>query len=244
MTTKTFGEATTKYEYQPGCQIVSDAALAIEVASLLQLCFPTFLNGMSIEETLRDGIGFHDMDDTTWILLRGGEEKDDFLIGIATAIDYHNGIYVCNLCVSPAFQRRGFALNLLEAAAFLTLVGQKNKKMMVAPEGKSRLIGHADAQNAGLLEYYINLGAKEVQTGITSANSNGKVSRLRFERLIPNTRDEIIIFFQSIRNKRLKERQKRSWFSRVGWTLLGALGSSMIVAISLQTARRTRLKRK
>jgi len=199
------------YSYHTGCQLISDPSLAIKVASLLQKCFPVILTGMSTHETLQDGIGFHDMKDTTWILLqRNTALTKTSLIGMATTIGYHNGLYVCNLCVSPVFQGRGFALNLLEAAALITVappeykndhteqnIDQKNGSITAFFSSKGRLIGHADANNHALLDYYTRLGAEKVQTGIFNNNTTSEGSHVRLEREIPDTAEGLLSFFSA-----------------------------------------------
>lgn len=260
---------TRTYDFYTGPQLlVDEPSLVDEVACLLQACFPTIFKGLSPRETLQEGIGFHDMPDTTWILLRTQNpvltkisSSMPLIIGIATTIQYHTGMYVCNLCVSPTFQGRGLGLDLLEAAAGSrgdipkrsnenedsnTKNDANGRSTSTVLLSKGRLIGHADANNGALLEYYSRLGAKVVQTGMGNATCGVSDlvkapttamsgARVRLEREIPTTADELCYFFQSIRNDREKRRHTRYW-TKIRW--LGAVavfctGSVTIVLVTL-----------
>lgn len=196
---------------------------ADEVANLLQICFPEFV-GLSASATLEEGIGFHELKDTTWLLFRqtAGTENavdDQYpLIGLITAVRYHDGLYLSNFCVSPECRNMGLGLDILEAA------GQLAEKM-----GQHRLIGNARVSDRYIVDYYQSLGAQVIQTGMGSGSSTGRSKRreqssamgsvIRLVRDIPNNPAGVMSCFESLRVQRMRRRQGR----RLGRIAFGVL---------------------
>jgi len=222
-----------------GPNLCSDMAKADEVAMHLKTCFPAQMEGMSTHDTLEEGIGFHDMKDTIWMLLyirTNGERSNTTttttttttsstvlhvlnLAGAITAVIYHDGIYLSNLSVSPKFRNKGFGLDLLEQAG-----------LFAAKNGKSRLIGNAaiNSSSAGsssnrsrnrigkgvdIVRYYESLGAQVIQTGMGRNDSQGShiLSSVRMKRDIPSTGPGgVLSFFQYLRDGRRRKRWNRN----------------------------------
>lgn len=168
----------------PGTKVASDEPISNEAASLLRQSFPNLLDKTKLQ-ALEDGIGFHSMEDTTWIILL---DKHEF-VGLATAISYHDGLYVCNLCVHPKHRRRGLGLDILEQAGLLA-----------TSRGLDTLIGNAVADNKALIGYYERLGARVVNTGLGSTVQVASLgSHVRLQKQVGSTMEQVQNHFQSLR---------------------------------------------
>jgi GNAT superfamily N-acetyltransferase len=194
-------------DFVPGATLLwsSNAVLADEIARVLQICFAEFV-GLSTEQTLEEGIGFHELKDTTWLILRNESNNGD-IIGMITAVRYHDGLYLSNFSVLPEARNKGIGLDILEAA------GQLSIKL-----GTNRLIGNARADNRYVVEYYQSLGATIIQTGMGGGNG-GSTGSVRMVRDIPSTPADVREFFESLRTDRLRRRRKKK-FRRVAFGVL------------------------
>ena len=202
------------------------------IVELLRICFPALQSdSLSDEEVLVDGIGFHDLNDTTWILFYGHHHHvqqfsskstaiqneltmQSTLVGLITAIVYHNGLYLCNFCVSPEWRNQGLGLNILEQSGCLAY-----------EHGLHTLIGNASTSDPFILKYYQSLGATVVDTG--GGSSPEVASSVRLQRRIPQTTHGIHAFFQDLRRQRQNRRQR--W--RYG--LMAAILTAAATAVTL-----------
>ena len=205
------------FHFIPGPSLASDSCQAQEAAELLQLCFPNF-EGLAVENTLLEGIGFHDLDSTTWIIARDDASEDSRIVGMIVAVVYHNGLYLQNFCVAPKNRGRGLGLDLLEVA------GQLAVKV-----GRNLLIGNASTEDRHIIDYYSSLGAKIIRTGQGGQSSDNKLSSVRFVREIPCAPVAVVDFFENLREKRRRVRRGR----RVGRLAFGMIA---MVAISAAAA--------
>ena len=210
---------TTSIDFVPGATLLwsSNAALSDEIAKVLQTCFPDFA-GLSTEDTLEEGIGFHALKDTTWLILRNQSNGD--IIGMITAVRYHDGLYLSNFSVVPEWQNKGIGLDILEAA------GQLCVKLETC-----RLIGNARADDRYIIEYYKSLGASIIQTGVEGGGTSGgkrtwkfkssssAIGSIRMIREIPDTPAGVMEFFESLRIDRIRRRRGR----KIGRIAFGAL---------------------
>lgn len=209
---------TTSIDFVSGATLLwsSNAVLSDEIAKVLQTCFPEFV-GLSTEDTLEEGIGFHALKDTTWLILRNQSNGD--IIGMITAVRYHDGLYLSNFSVVPEWRNRGIGLDLMEAA------GQLCVKL-----GTCRLIGNARADDRCIVEYYKSLGASIIQTGVEGGGSSGdkrtwkfksssSIGSVRMIRDIPDTPAGVMEFFESLRVDRIRRRRGR----KIGRTAFGVL---------------------
>jgi len=207
---------TASIDFVPGATLLwsSNAVLSNEIAKVLQICFPGFV-GLSTEETLEEGIGFHTLKDTTWLILRNQSKGE--IIGMVTAVRYHNGLYLSNFSVLPEWRNKGIGLDILEAAGHLSL------KL-----GNSRLIGNARADDRHIVEYYQSLGATIIQTGMggeAGSRNDGKfktsssMGSVRMIRDIPDTPAAVMEFFEALRQDRIRRRRGR----KIGRMALGVL---------------------
>lgn len=232
-------------EHVTGTSLMLDSAassrnLTHEIAGMLRMCFPAVQTMVEDTHVLQDGLGFHDMEDTTWILLWGRHDgdigieqenrsdttkndaiatkKSPWLIGLITVIPYHNnGFYLCNFCVAPNYQREGCGLDLLEEATQFAVVKTTGKET----EHSLTLIGHASVdcttQRSKILQYYQNLGAQVVVTGVGSKNNRSgsfrswSSSTVRLERTIPSTESMVIQLFQDLRSRRQQRQRRQRW---------------------------------
>ena len=188
---------TTSIDFVPGATLLwsSNAVLADEIAKVLQTCFAEFV-GLSTEQTLEEGIGFHELKDTTWLILRN-ESNNGEIIGMITAVRYHDGLYLSNFAVVPELRSKGIGLDILEAA------GQLSIKL-----GTNRLIGNARADDRYIVEYYQSLGATIIQTGMGGGKGDSTGS-VRMVRDIPSTPADVREFFESLRMERIRRRRRR-----------------------------------
>jgi GNAT superfamily N-acetyltransferase len=211
---------TTSIDFVPGATLLwsSNAALSDEIAKVLQTCFPVFV-GLSTEDTLEEGIGFHALKDTTWLILRNQSNGD--IIGMVTAVRYHDGLYLSNFSVVPEWRNKGIGLCILEAA------GQLCIKL-----GTCRLIGNARADDRYIVEYYKSLGASVIQTGLEGGASSGDMGKWKFKsssstssssvrmiRDIPDTPAGVMEFFKTLRINRIRRRRGR----KIGRIAFGVL---------------------
>ena len=194
-------------DFVPGATLLwsSNAVLADEIARVLQMCFAEFA-GLSTEQTLEEGIGFHELKDTTWLILRN-ESNNGEIIGMITAVRYHDGLYLSNFAVVPELRSKGIGLDILEAA------GQLSIKL-----GTNRLIGNARADDRCIVEYYQSLGATIIQTGMGGGNG-GSTGSVRMVRDIPSRPADVREFFESLRIKRMRRRRRR----KIGRIAFGVL---------------------
>ena len=213
----------TSIDFVPGATLLwsSNAVLSDEIALGLQTCFPEFV-GLTTEDTLEEGIGFHALKDTTWLILRNQSNGD--IIGMIAAVRYHDGLYLSNFSVVPEWRNKGIGLDILEAA------GQLCVKL-----GTCRLIGNARADDRYIVEYYKSLGASIIQTGVegggssndskkwkfisSSSSSSSTIGSVRMIRDIPDTPAGVMEFFESLRIDRIKRRRGR----KIGRIAFGAL---------------------
>ena len=211
---------TTGIDFVPGATLLwsSNAVLSDEIAKVLQTCFPEFV-GLTTEDTLEEGIGFHALKDTTWLILRNQSNGD--IIGMNAAIRYHDGLYLSNFSVLPEWRNKGIGLDILEAA------GQLCVKL-----GTCRLIGNARADDRYIVEYYKSLGASIIQTGVEGRGgssdtrkwkfislSSSTIGSVRMIRDIPDTPAGVMEFFESLRIDRIKRRRGR----KIGRIAFGVL---------------------
>jgi len=185
-----------------GPNLCSDMSKSHEIAMHLKTCFPAQMEGMSTRDTLEEGIGFHDMKDTIWMLLyiRADGEHDsntttmsstvktpvvpvvhvlvNNLAGVITAVIYHDGIYLSNLSVSPKFRNKGFGLDLLEQAGLFAVKNGKyrligNAAINSRSRSRSRSSSSRIGKGVDIVRYYESLGAQVIQTGMGSKDSQG-----------------------------------------------------------------------
>lgn len=207
----------TSIDFVPGATLLwsSNAVLSDEIAKVLQICFAEFA-GLSTEQTLEEGIGFHELKDTTWLILRN--QLNGEIIGIITAVRYHDGLYLSNFSVVPECRNKGIGLDILEAAGQLCVKLETN-----------RLIGNARADDRYIVEYYQSLGAAIIQTGMGGGNAGNTGGRkfksktamgsVRMVRDIPKTPAKVMEFFESLRIERIRRRTGR----KVGRIVFGVL---------------------
>lgn len=212
---------TTSIDFVPGATLLwsSNTVLSDEIAEVLQTCFPEFV-GLTTEDTLEEGIGFHALKDTTWLILRNQSNGD--IIGMITAVRYHDGLYLSNFSVVPEWRNKGTGLDILEAAGHLCV------KL-----GTCRLIGNARADDRHIVEYYKSLGASIIQTGVEggggstdtrkwkfiSSSSSSTIGSVRMIRDIPDTPAGVMEFFESLRVDQIKRRRGR----KIGRIAFGVL---------------------
>lgn len=210
----------------PGSELLADdgAKSAEEAAALLRACFPANFSepspsssSLSTRSVLEDGLGFHDVEDAIWILVRssGSDDREKLecsaaedsggrrerpLIALAAAVPYHDGLYVCNLCVHPRHRNSGLGLDVLEAAGHLT-----------AEKGLDALIGNARTDDGGALQlYYERLGATVVRSGLGSGGDGGTAcSHVRMRRTVGSTSEEVAELFAWLRGGRRRRRRAR-----------------------------------
>uniref|UniRef100_A0A7S0CDT4 N-acetyltransferase domain-containing protein n=1 Tax=Proboscia inermis TaxID=420281 RepID=A0A7S0CDT4_9STRA len=213
-------------EIHNGAHIALDQALSDDIADILRVCFPEMI-GLSTPNVLLEGIGFHDLKDTWWLLKKyrsSSRDSSNTLVGLITAVVYHNGLYLCNFCVSPDFQGRGMGLDILEDASLFAV--QRNQ---------TNLIGHAASEK--VLKYYSKLGAEVMNTGM--GRKDGPIcTSVRLQRKIPNTQDNVGVFFASLRRRRMIRRRHRL----AAFVLIGALGSIVAASFFRLKANRNSLK--
>lgn len=184
------------------------------VAALLRICFEE-MRGLSTAETLEEGIGFHHMRDTTWVLCYDGrhhhhqQQQTRILIGLVVTVDYHDGLYLSNFCVLPKFRNRGLGLDILEQVSYLAVQRNRNTNKTTRTT-QNRLIGNAAVKDRFIVDYYKSLGADVVKTGVGSGNEIVG-SSVRLRRSIPDTFQGVKLFYASLRSQRQKKRLRKRY---------------------------------
>ena len=153
-----------------------------------------------------------------------GEGGQSVIAALATAVPYHDGLYVCNLCVLPDLRRLGLGLDVLELCALLAIEG-----------GRDTLIGNADLEGgeAGIVDYYRRLGATAVTTGGIGSSGGGGGGRIvfagttvRLRRMVGGTRGEVTELFALLREGR------RRWGARRRLYVMAAMAAAVAAVAS------------
>ena len=223
-----------------------------DIVNHLRMCFPhDFPNArtQTNQEILQEGIGFHDLEDTTWILLYKQNNNDRItwgygcslsnnsntattatflLIGLITTIVYHDGLYLTNLSVNRKYRQNGYGLDLLEQCG-----------IYASKCSKSMLIGNANVSDKFIISYYQSLGAQIIQTGIGSDTGGGgsSSSTVRMQRKIHfQTQKDVMLFFNSLRQHRLVTR-RRKVVERISNVVVVAAIVGIVCVIGFQKPR-------
>ena len=200
--------------------VVSDTAELLNyskaIASLLRVCFPNKYPEESAL-TLEQSAGFHDLDDTTWVLLwRRRSVLATELIGLVAVAQYHAACYVFNLCIKPEYRRQGLALQLLQETA---AVAVRNKT--------PALIGNVDANDQPLLRFYSSLGA-EIDRPTGLGNGGAAQSTLRLTAVLPLHVEDVPAFFKQHALRRRMQRRQQQWW------LIGAAAGAVALALAVR----------
>mmetsp|Transcript_3609 Transcript_3609/g.4324 ORF Transcript_3609/g.4324 Transcript_3609/m.4324 type:complete len:228 (-) Transcript_3609:70-753(-) len=138
--------------------VVENKALNSLIFRFYQECFAdkSLADSVKLNTVVENLVGYFDVGDCQWSFM---EVQGLGIVSTVTTIVLEDAVFIFNLATFPEHRGNGYASYLISQVA------------SQAFKIKARVQGSVDRSNPFLLDFYKNMGAKEVQVGIYSENA-------------------------------------------------------------------------